>query len=74
MAVTFLVIPVTSTELVKAARLGGLDITLDTDLKNADNTTLEFICDYARYGTLNAIHDSFNHTYPPHYPDDAEGE
>lgn len=69
---TFLVVPLTHSDLLKAARLAGLEVHLETDLGRLTAEELEYIQDYARYGVLEAIRESFERHWPDYYPDDFE--
>ncbi|AUQ50904.1 hypothetical protein PhaeoP83_02654 [Phaeobacter inhibens] len=65
----FVAVPLTEQELLKAARLGGLTLDLDTDLSDADDKILHLISDYAREGMIAAISTAFDLEYPLRYED-----
>ena len=69
---TFLVVPLSTTQLLQAARLAGLEVHLETDWNALSNEERECIQDYARYGVLEAIRESFERRCPEYYPDDFE--
>ena len=70
----FVALPLNENELLKAARLGGLTLDLDTDLSNADDKILHLISDYARAGLYASLATAFNLEYPSYYPDDVMDE
>jgi len=69
---TFLVVPMSNSELLQAARLAGLEVHIQTDLKACSSDEVELMQDYARYGVLEAIRYSFEREFPPRYPDDCK--
>ncbi|MBO6815711.1 MAG: hypothetical protein JJ891_12675 [Rhizobiaceae bacterium] len=69
---TFLVVPLSTKQLLQAARLAGLEVHLEIDWNALSNEESECIQDYARYGVLEAIRESFERHWPEYYPDDFE--
>lgn len=59
-------------ELRCAARLGGLQLTLDDELPDWGIPLPELIALYVVPGLHHALQDSFDRAYPLHYPDDVE--
>lgn len=70
----FIALPLNKDELLKAARLGGLAINLNTDLTDADDQILHLISDYAREGLYASLATAFDLEYPTYYPDDVIDE
>lgn len=58
--------------LCRAARLGGLPITIDEHPLDDTNGSLELLRLFARRGVKTAIDDSFDRHYPAHYPEDVD--
>lgn len=58
--------------LCRAARLGGLPITLDEHPLDDEKSTVELLRFFAKRGICKAIYAQFEHEYPMHYPDDVE--
>lgn len=58
-------------ELRCAARLGGLQLTLDDELPDWDLPQPELIALYVVPGLHHALQDSFDRAYPPQYPEDT---
>lgn len=69
---TFLVVPLSTKQVLQAARLAGLEVHLEIDWNALSSEELECIQDYARYGVLDAIRESFERYWPEYYPDDFE--
>lgn len=67
-----LMVTLETSELCRAARLGGLPIALDEQLIDDPDLSDELVRFFAKRGICSAIHDSFDRAYPQHYPDDLE--
>ncbi|MEQ8399679.1 MAG: hypothetical protein RIB53_17215 [Roseitalea porphyridii] len=56
----------------RAARLGGLPITLDGRPIDDIDTSMQVIALFAHRGITAAIQESFDRAWPAHYPEDCD--
>lgn len=64
----------TAHELRCAARLGGLQLTVDGRLPDWELPHAELMQFFVQRGLRHALYESFDRAYPPRYPDDEEPE
>lgn len=69
---TTLILSLRSSELARAARLGGLPLALDEREINDPETSIELVRFFAKRGMKAALHEAYERQFPARYPEDIE--
>lgn len=69
---TTLILSLTSSELSRAARLGGLPMALDEQDINDPATSIELVRFFAKRGIKTALHETYERQFPARYPEDVD--
>ena len=69
---TTLLVTLSSSELARAARLGGLVTSLDDQIIDDTDIATELVQFFAKRGLLDALSEHYAREYPAHYPEDVD--